>query len=586
MVDPNKTDKENTLGFDNADILAQKRRRDAEVAKSALAVSANDLRAQMQTGNAKPKVVPKNPAPQTAKKVPAKTPAAAPSDVVRKASVPTRPTAPAPRPVPKNVPAGNPQTVKNTQPKPGTPVQPKKQSPAPSASKPTPVGQQPRRTPDVKPSMIPYKHVALKPKSASDDGATRVTDIRDVRPMAQEKNNRTQLTSISKSTPSLRSAQRVEEQDESEGGNTIISIIKAITYIVAVIVVSVFLSVCIILVGNDVFAFVKDDTMVEVTIPEYATVNDIAEILHANDVIAYPGIFRFYGYLNKVDVLPEGSEDSSVFVAGTYTVHPMMNYDELLEAFKKKAPSGISRITIPEGYTTDEIIDLFVSKGIGTREGYIDVINNYDFDYWFIDALEENGVSENRYYRLDGYLFPDTYEFYNASSEAVVIGKLLKRFNQVFLDSYSQKAKELGYTVDEILIIASLIEKEAGTQADFFDISSVFNNRLKNPANYPYLESDATVVYAIHHDTGERINPTGEDMTYESPYNTYTNKGLPPGPIANPSASAIRAALYPSVTDYYYFYSESTYITHYSTTYEEHKKVIAEMKDKYNQSNN
>ena len=586
MVDPNKTDKENTLGFDNADILAQKRRRDAEVARSASAVSANDLRAQMQTGNAKPKAVPKNPAPQTAKKVPAKAPAAAPSDVVRKASVPMRTTAPAQRPVPKNVPAGKPQTVKNTQPKPGTPVQPMKQSPASSASKPTPVGQQPRRTPDVKPSMIPYKQVALKPKSASDDGATRVTDIRDVRPMAQEKNNRTQLTSISKSTPSLRSAQRVEEQDESEGGNTIISIIKAITYIVAVIVVSVFLSVCIILVGNDVFAFVKDDTMVEVTIPEYATVNDIAEILHANDVIAYPGIFRFYGYLNKVDVLPEGSEDSSVFVAGTYTVHPMMNYDELLEAFKKKAPSGISRITIPEGYTTDEIIDLFVSKGIGTREGYIDVINNYDFDYWFIDALEENGVSENRYYRLDGYLFPDTYEFYNASSEAVVIGKLLKRFNQVFLDSYSQKAKELGYTVDEILIIASLIEKEAGTQADFFDISSVFNNRLKNPSNYPYLESDATVVYAIHHDTGERINPTGEDMTYESPYNTYTNKGLPPGPIANPSASAIRAALYPSVTDYYYFYSESTYITHYSTTYEEHKKVIAEMKDKYSQSNN
>jgi UPF0755 protein len=399
-------------------------------------------------------------------------------------------------------------------------------------------------------------------------------------------NNRTQLTSISKSAPALRPAQRVEEQDESEGGNTIISIIKAITYIVAVIVVSVFLSVCIILVGNDVFAFVKDDTLVEVTIPEYATVNDIAEILHANEVIAYPGIFRFYGYLNKVDVLPEGSEDSSVFVAGTYTVHPMMNYDELLEAFKKKAPSGISRITIPEGYTTDEIIDLFVSKGIGTREGYIDVINNHDFDYWFIDALEENGVSENRYYRLDGYLFPDTYEFYNASSEVVVIGKLLKRFNQVFLDSYSQKAKELGYTVDEILIIASLIEKEAGTQADFFDVSSVFNNRLKAPANYPYLESDATVVYAIHHDTGERINPTGEDMAYESPYNTYTNKGLPPGPIANPSASAIRAALYPSVTDYYYFYSESAHVTHYSTTYEEHMKVIAEMKNKYNPSNN
>lgn len=587
-------DKETTLGFDNADILAEKRRRDAAAAaKSTPAVSANTLRAQMQAGNTKaPSGGPQRPAsgavparPQTAAAQPAARPAHAASGTVRPVSSVPRPTAP-------KAPSQSKITgAANTRPS-APSVSPKKVTPTSTGT----ISQHPakpesqrqtamRPSPAAKPAMIPYKQVSTKPKASADDGATRVTDIRDIRPLAQEDNNSTRLTSISKSMPTPKAVPRPEERDESEGGNTIISIIKAITYIVAVIVVSVFLSMFIILVGNDVFAFVKDDTLVEVTIPEYATVHDIAEILHENEVIEYPSIFRLYAYLKKVEVVPEDAEDPTVFVAGTYTVHPMMNYDELISAFKKKKPSGISRITIPEGYTTDEIIDLFVSHNIGTREGYIDVINHYDFDYWFIDELETNGVSEDRFYRLDGYLFPDTYEFYNASSEEVVIGKLLKRFNQVFLDSYAQKARELGYSVDEILIIASLIEKEAGTQSDFFDISSVFNNRLNAPSKYPYLESDATVVYAIHHETGERINPTGEDMTYESPYNTYTNKGLPPGPIANPSASAIRAALYPSDTDYYYFFSESTYVTHYSTTYEEHKKVIAEVMNKNNPSN-
>ena len=581
-------DKENTLGFDNADILAKKRRRDAAAAaKSTSSVSANTLRAQMQAGNTRTPAAgalrpgtgavparPKSASPQSANRT-----APASSGIVRPASSTPRPTA-AKTPSQPKAPSANASVGVSA-------VSSNKIVPTPPGAVPQrPVKPSPQRSASSgKSVMIPYKQISVKPKASADDGATRVTDIRDIRPLAQEDNNSTRLTSISKSMPTPKAVPRPEERDESEGGNTIISIIKAITYIVAVIVVSVFLSMFIILVGNDVFAFVKDDTLVEVTIPEYATVHDIAEILYENEVIEYPSIFRLYAYLNKVEVVPEDAEDPTVFVAGTYTVHPMMNYDELIGAFKKKKPSGISRITIPEGYTTDEIIDLFVSHNIGTREGYIDVINHYDFDYWFIDELETNGVSENRFYRLDGYLFPDTYEFYNASSEEVVIGKLLKRFNQVFLDSYAQKAKELGYSVDEILIIASLIEKEAGTQSDFFDISSVFNNRLNAPAKYPYLESDATVVYAIHHETGERINPTGEDMTYESPYNTYTNKGLPPGPIANPSASAIRAALYPSDTDYYYFFSESTYVTHYSTTYEEHKKVIAEVMNKNNPSN-
>jgi len=421
------------------------------------------------------------------------------------------------------------------------------------------------------PSTIPYQQAAASQRRSPDSGApTRMTDM-SLHRAAAKNNDATRLTDINdyRDAP-LVTLKKEETKDESEGGNTIISIIKAITYMVAVLVVSVFLSVFIILVGNDIYAFVKDDTVVEITVPEYATLDDVTDLLYENNIIKYPNIFKLYANFKK---------DSGEFLAGTYSnLSPMMNYDELLYAFKPKKPTGISRITIPEGYTTDEIIDLFVAKGIGTREKYVDVINNYPFDYWFVAELTANGIPEGRHYRLDGYLFPDTYEFYNASTEEVVIGKLLKRFNQVFEDTFIRKTEELGYTVDEILTLASMIEKEAGGQADFFNISSVFNNRLRKPASYPYLQSDATIVHAIEHDTGERITITAAELSYPSRYNTYLYAGLPPGPIANPSASAIRAALYPADTNYHYFVAASSRLTLFAETQPEHEANIEKIR--------
>lgn len=220
-----------------------------------------------------------------------------------------------------------------------------------------------------------------------------------------------------------------------EGGNTVVSVVKAVIYMIFVVVISVFLAVAIIMVGNDVFAFVKTDTAIPVTIPEYASLNDVIDILYQNGVIEYPKVFRLYAQLKK---------DNGKFVAGDYTVSPVMNYDELLAEFKEKPKLGTVRITFPEGYTTDEIIDLMVSYGIGTREGYEDVIQNYDFDYWFIDELEENGISEDRFYRLDGYLFPDTYDFYNASSEATVINKMLRRVRSALYGRTSSALRRNG----------------------------------------------------------------------------------------------------------------------------------------------
>ena len=545
------------LGSDNAEILASKHRRES--------AGAQQLRAQLRgtsSTNAAPAARPAASRPTNA--APAARPAAPRPANAASAARPaaSRPTnaAPAARPA-----APRPANAASA-------ARPAALRPANAASAARPAETQRQELPANASASRAALPAASRKKHAQGSAPTRVTDISGIRAVVRQCEAETRLTDIKGLHAQKRqdAAPPEEEMDESEGGNTVISIIKAITYIVAVVVVSVFLAFFVILVGNDVYAFVKDDTVTEVTIPEYATLNDVSEILAERKIIKYPTIFKLYANLKK---------DDGQFLAGEYSLTPMMNYEELLSAFKPKKPSGISRITIPEGYTTDEIIDLFVSKGIGTRERYVDVINNYDFDYWFVDELEENGIPEGRFYRLDGYLFPDTYEVYNASSEETVINKLLRRFNEIYSSSYVQKAQDIGYTVDQVLTLASMIEKEAGSQSDFFDVSSVFNNRLKNAANFPYMESDATVVYAIQHDTGERVNPSAQDMTYDSPYNTYTHKGLPPGPIANPSASAIRAALYPSETKYYYFVSASSRVTYFATTLEEHNKNIEKIKN-------
>jgi len=292
-------------------------------------------------------------------------------------------------------------------------------------------------------------------------------------------------------------------------------------------------------------------------------------VLYKNDIIRYPTIFKIFAVKEK---------DDRKFVAGSYTVHGMMSYEDLLDAFKEKPVTGIKKITIPEGYTTDEIIDLFVSEGIGTREGFIDVIENYEFDYWFLEEMNANGVSEDRIYRLDGYLFPDTYEFYLNSSEATVVNKLLKRFSQIFTKEYREQSAAFGYTVDEVITLASIIEKEASSPSEFFIISSIFHNRLNNPWTFPKLESDATIVYQMQHESGERPQLTGKDLEVDLAYNTYTNDGLPPGPIANPSASAMLAALSPVTTNYYFFYHYRGMI-YTSETKAEHDAIVAQFRD-------
>ncbi|MBR4661288.1 MAG: endolytic transglycosylase MltG [Clostridia bacterium] len=448
-----------------------------------------------------------------------------------------------------------------------------KEQKTPAAGK-SPTGAE-RAQPSLNPENRPRRAARRIPEKTASPAAptpAKVPEKAADRPVSAKKQHRASTrvnTAVVAGKPEPGEAMRVKKGRDAteEGGRHVSNVVKVIAYVTFVLVISALLSVFVIMAANDIYAFVKSDEEVEITIPEEATLEEVADLLGENRVIKYPGLFKFYAKIKK---------DPCDFRAGTYTVSPKLGYKELLSSFKPKAVSGVSWVTIPEGYTTDEIIDLLVEKGIGSRDRYVEVINEYDFDYWFVDEIPDNWRETGRIYRLDGYLFPDSYEFYNASSEETVINRMLKRFAAIFTKDYRLGAEEIGMTVDQVVTLASMIEKEAGTPSDFAIVSSVFHNRMALPWDFPYLESDATIVYVIQHETGKRPRLTSDDLAMDTPYNTYTNTGLPPGPIASPSNSAILAALNPVESGYYFFVSSGTR-TYFSVTRAEHDAKVAEI---------
>lgn len=331
--------------------------------------------------------------------------------------------------------------------------------------------------------------------------------------------------------------------------------------------IAALLSAAVMLAAEDVFALIgREEDEVTVVIPEDADGNDVSKILGKTGLVRFPFLYRIYADFR------EWSDD---YLAGEFTLTRGMGYDELRYMLApKKGVRLQQRVTIPEGFTTDEIIDLFVSEGIGTREGFIEAIEKGNFGYDFLDAIPRH---DGRLYRLDGYLFPDTYFVYSDSTETEVLAKLLSNFNRKFDETLRAEAKRRGYTVDEILCLASIIESEAYYRSDMTGISSVFHNRLEN-RSYPYLQSDATVKYAKEA-SGSREALTAEDLDHlESPYNTYRNKGLPPGAICSPGQDAIMAAIYPADTNYYYFVSAKDKSTIFSHTYAEHLRAVASLR--------
>ncbi|MBR0231767.1 MAG: endolytic transglycosylase MltG [Clostridia bacterium] len=352
---------------------------------------------------------------------------------------------------------------------------------------------------------------------------------------------------------------------------------KAVIYIVVVALISAYLSYYAISIGNDVFALVCEDAVVEIKIPENATDADVAEILKENGIIEYAWVYKLYMRYRG------GGDEEGKYIPGTHRLNRNYNYSQIITALTvAHTKRDVVRIAIPEGFTVDQIIDLLVKNGLGTRENYVEAVNNYPYKHEFVQQLTEMGYPETRKYRLEGYLFPDTYEFYTSTSEVYVINAFLNNFNEKFWKDYNKidgdggsyrkmMEDEYGMSFDDIITLASMIQAEGKTAEDFEAISYVFHNRLKHSGTFPRLESDATIQYVLEKREQDAANI---DISLDTPYNTYLYDGLPPGAICNPGIETIMSAMFPSAPlnaygyeiDAYFFVANNAGKVYYATS--------------------
>ncbi|MBQ8210881.1 MAG: endolytic transglycosylase MltG [Clostridia bacterium] len=334
-----------------------------------------------------------------------------------------------------------------------------------------------------------------------------------------------------------------------------VGIIFAIVIVVSVSIAFVGIS-CI----NDLLAVhisEKDKISVEVVIEDGMDTGDVIDELHEagaiNNAIFCKIAAKFIGYTN------EG------YIARTYEFNRSMGLEKMLDEIKGKSSTAAQTVTLtfPEGYTADQIIDMLAENKVCTREKLIAAITETDFAEEF-DFLESVTNRNSRYNWLEGYLFPDTYEFYIGESAVSVIKKFLNNFENKWTDNYAQKADEKGLTLDEIVILASIVEKEA-VGADMSVVGSILINRLDAGMQ---LGCDSTSNYIDMNTSGLTDTQIGE---YDKIYDTYICGSLPVGSICNPGVDAIEAVLNSPDTEYYYFLHDANNEFRAAKTLAEHQ---------------
>ncbi len=316
----------------------------------------------------------------------------------------------------------------------------------------------------------------------------------------------------------------------------------------------------------DVLAFGREDKPVTVTIYEADDMASITDKLYNAGLIRYKSLFNLYASISNAeeDIQP-----------GIYDLNTLYDYHALVNFMSPRSSREVIELTIPEGYTCQQIFALLEENRVCTAVDAANYAANGELnDYWFLEGLERG--TENC---LEGYLFPDTYEFYKNSTPREALQRMLNNFEIKFteemrgqIDTLNANVTGGGYTIREVTIVASLIEKESAGRDESDEIAGVIYNRLFRWDGIPaYLNIDASIVYAQGGDA-EHI-----DTSLDSPYNTYLNIGLTPGPIANPGLSSLQAALNPANHNYYYYVlNPATGVHQLSTTQEEHNSYIAQ----------
>lgn len=333
-----------------------------------------------------------------------------------------------------------------------------------------------------------------------------------------------------------------------------------VQYLLFVLIVSAVLAGIGWLLINDLCAFNRDPATATIEVTSGDTVGSIATKLKSAKLIEYKWFFQLFADL---------SHAKDKIGIGSYQLNSDMDYRALITNMRNSSGNlnaDTVKVTIPEGYTVTQIISLLASKGVNTEEALTEAAKSATFNYDYIESTGE--IS-----RLEGYLFPDTYEFYLNEKASNALNRLIQNFDNKMTEDRLNEVESSGYSLKQIITIASLIEKETdGT--DQRNIASVIYNRLNDTGShgtYRKLDIDASLLYALPDHEGAITN---KDKKVDSPYNLYTNEGLPPTPIANPGLTAIDAALEPASTDYYYYALGKDGVHHFFTNYDDHLKFV------------
>ncbi|MBR0157521.1 MAG: endolytic transglycosylase MltG [Clostridia bacterium] len=282
------------------------------------------------------------------------------------------------------------------------------------------------------------------------------------------------------------------------------------------------------------------------------------------DTRIYRFLSKFYGY-------------DGTYNAGTYTLSAGMAYEEIMYILSG-TPETV-RVTFPEGFTTEQMAVRLENNNVCTAEEFLKAVDNADVSSY--EFLKNADLATGRDHRLDGYLFPDTYEFDVLAKPEDVVYKMLNRFNEIFKPAYYDQLAETGLTIDQVVILASIVEKEARLDSDRAPIAGVFYNRYtRGTEDLQLFQSDATVKYAYKRAMGKELDvPLNEVLDVDDPYNTYVYPGFTPGPICSPGEMSLIGALFPSNHDYFYFVAkrDGSGGNVYSRTYEEHVQAIKDL---------
>lgn len=359
-------------------------------------------------------------------------------------------------------------------------------------------------------------------------------------------------------------------------------ILVTVVWLAVVVVIGVSLGRVMWVSVADVMAFGREEKEITVTVEESDTIEDIALKLQEAGLIRYTQLFELYA------IISDAREDIS---AGTYTLNTIYDYHALVNSmsYYSEAREEVT-VMIPEGYTCAQIFELLAEKKVCSAAELEAYAAQGELDeYWFLDGVERGSGN-----CLEGFLFPDTYNFYIGDSPEAVLEKMLDNFNYRFSEEHIAALEALNtrlaemmasdghdeaymeenkLSVRDLVTVASLIEKETSGAEESPTIASVIYNRLFNWGDTPrFLNIDASLLYVL----GHKEALTTEDLQTDSPYNTYMYTGLVPGPIANPGLSSIEAALNPADTGYYYYVYDPGAGEHlFASSADEHDRNVA-----------